>query len=237
MRRERLLMVISMLVASCFGGMAMHLFFESGVRAQGRPEVLTASQLNIVSDNGTLRGVLAGTDERGMASLTFYDDFGQVRSLVGLQPDGTPVIRLLDSNGQARLFAAVQGDDAVAVLGADTGPQVMVGSIQGSTLIRLGEQTENRLQLQVTPTGLPRVALSDQTGNEALSLSVASNAAPEVALSTEGQTRAIMTVAEGATLLNLYDSDQPRLVLGVAANGRPSVSFLNQNGEITDEVP
>ena len=172
-----------------------------------------------------------------MASLTFYDDFGQVRSLVGLQPDGTPVIRLLDSSGQARLFATVQGDDAVAVLGADTGPQVMVGSIQGSTLIRLGEQTENRLQFQVTPTGLPRVALSDHTGNEALSLSVAANAAPEVALSTEGRSRAVMTVAEGATLLNLYDSDQPRLVLGVAENGRPSVSFLNQNGESTDEVP
>lgn len=237
MRRERALMVVSMLLASCFGGMVMHLFFESGVRAQGRPDVLTTSQLNVVSDNGNLRGVLAGTDERGMASLTFYDDFGQVRSILGLQPDGTPVIRLLDSNGQARLFATVQGEDAVAVLGGDTGPQVMVGTIQGSTLLRMGDRTQSRLQLQVTPTGLPHVALSDQAGNEALSLAVASNAAPEVVLSTQGRSKAIMTVAEGATLLNLYDSDQPRLVIGVAANGRPSVSFLNQNGEITDEVP
>ena len=91
MAKERVWMMGCMIVASFVGGMAANLFLTTRVDAQGAPQVLTTSQLNLVDQSGRLRGILAGTDERGLSSLTFYDETGQMRGVFGIEPDGTPV--------------------------------------------------------------------------------------------------------------------------------------------------
>ena len=56
-------------------------------------------------------------------------------------------------------------------------------------------------------------------------------------LHDEGQLRAAFGVLEQAAVLNMTDTQQVRLVIGVAQDGRPSVTFLSENGQLVQELP
>ena len=124
-------MIAAMLGTSFLGGAAAATLVVGGAvqahgtqQAQGAapappaPQVLTATQINLVDGAGRLRGVLGASDERGLASIAWYDDDGQVRSLSGIGQDGTPVVQLYDPSGQPRLVASVDGETAMIVAGA-----------------------------------------------------------------------------------------------------------------------
>ena len=53
-------------------------------------------------------------------------------------------------------------------------------------------------------------------------------------LHEQGQLRAAFGVQEQTALLNLADTQGVRLVIGVAQDGNPSVSFLSENGQLSD---
>ena len=242
-------MVAAMLGASFLGGAAAASLLVGGaVQAQGAqaqgeppaqsaPGVLTATQVNLVDDSGRLRGVLAGSDERGLASIAWYDAAGQVRSLSGIERDGTPVVQLFDAAGQPRLAASVDGETAMIVAGARGAGQGYFGAVGGAPLLTLGDGTRNRLQLLLSQEGRPRAVLSDGAGRQSIGLSVGSDDMPQVGLAAAGRLRALFTVARNAAVINLLDADRPRLVLGVAENGRPSVNFLDAEGGVAVEIP
>ena len=247
---ERLWMVAAMLGASFLGGAAAAtLLVGSAVQAQGAPQgqdateapttpqVVTATQINLVDGAGRLRGVLAGSDERGLASIAWYDESGQVRSLSGIEQDGTPVVQLYDPAGQPRLAASVDGETAMIVAGARGAGQGFFGAIGGAPLVTLNDGAQNRLQLLLSDDGRPRALLADGAGRQSIGLTVGSDDMPQVGLAAAGRLRALLTVAQNAAVINLLDAERPRLVLGVAENGRPSVNFLDTDGELVAEVP
>ncbi|MCY4029007.1 MAG: hypothetical protein OXH75_22155 [Acidobacteria bacterium] len=250
---EGLGMVAAMLGASFLGGAVAASLIVGGVvdaqepqeaaeaqettPAPSQPQVLNVSQINLLDGSGRLRGVLAAGDERGFASLAWYDPAGQVRSLSGVGRDGTPVVQLYDSSGQPRLQASVDGETAMIVAGAGNAGQGYFGAIGGSPLVTLTDGTRNRLQLLLSASGRPRALLSDDAGRPGLDLSVGGDDMPRLALAAGGRLRGLLTVAQNAAVINLRDGERPRLILGVAENGRPSVNFFDENGEIAVEIP
>lgn len=249
-------MVAAMLGSSFLGGAAAAtLLVGRAVQAQGAqqaqdaqpaqaeppappaPRVLTATQVNLVDGEGRLRGVLAGSDERGLASIAWYDASGQVRSLSGIERDGTPVMQLYDAGGQPRLVASVDGETAMIVAGARGSGQGYFGAIGGAPLVTLNDGRQNRLQLLLNDAGRPRAILADTAGRQSLGLTVGTDDMPQLGLAAGGRLRALLTVAQDAVVLNLRDTERSRLVLGVANNGRPSVNFLNADGEVAVELP
>ena len=237
--RERFWIIGAMLAAAVTGGVVASVVTAAGVRvqAQGAGDVLTAAQVNLVDGAGRLRGTLAGSDEAGRASLSLFDETGQVRATFGVQSDGAPLMQLHGPGGETRLLATLQGDDALVVVGQEGAPQGFFGAVQGTAMLTLGDGARSRMQLHLTPGGLPRVALADAAGQEAVALSVGSDAMPRLALSAGGRARAVLTVAQNATVLNLSDANGPRLVAGVADDGNPSVGFYDETGAIVDTVP
>ena len=241
---ESLGLVAALLGASFLGGAAAaSLLARGAVRAQGveqaqdGPQVLTVTQVNLVDGSGRLRGVLAGSDERGLASIAWYDAAGQVRSLSGIEQDGTPVVQLYDPGGRPRLAASVDGETAMIVAGARGEGQGFFGAIGGAPLVTLGDGARNRLQLLLGGDGQPRAVLTDSAGRQSIGLTVGGDDMPQVGLAAAGRLRALLTVARNAAVMNLLDSERPRLVLGVAENGRPSVNFLGAGGELVVEIP
>lgn len=250
---EGLGMVAAMLGASFLGGAAAASLIVGGVvdaqeprqaaeareatPAPSQPQVLNVSQINLVDGSGRLRGVLAAGDERGFASLAWYDPAGQVRSLSGVGQDGTPVVQLYDSFGEPRLQASVDGETAMIVAGAGNAGQGFFGTIGGSPLVTLTDGRQNRLQLLLNASGRPRALLSDDAGRPGLDLSVGGDDMPRVALAAAGLLRGLFTVARDAAVINLRDGERPRLILGVAENGRPSVNFFDEEGELAVEIP
>ena len=210
---ERLWMMGAMLAASFIGGAATHLSMSGAVQAQGTAGVVTATQVNLVDGAGRLRGVLAGSDPGGLASITLYDQAGQARSTFGVEPDGTPVIQLHGPGGETRLRATVQGDDALIVAGSEAEGQGLFGAVQGRPLLTLGDGSRVRMQLHLTSEGLPRLVLAEGTGQEAASLAVGTDDMPQLALTAAGRRRALLTAVGNATVLNLGGATGTRLVL------------------------
>ena len=227
---ERLWMVAAMLVASFVGGALTHLSMAGTVRAQGGAGVVTATQVNLVDGAGRLRGVLAGSDPGGLASITLYDQAGRARNTFAVEPDGTPVIQLHGPGGETRLRATVQGSDALIVAGPEAEGQGLFGAIQGRPIMTLGDGARSRLQLHLTAEGLPRLALADGAGQEAASLTIGGDDMPQLALSAAARRRAVLTTVGGATVLNLGGSAGTRLAVGVADDGAPSIVFLDRQG-------
>ena len=234
MTQERLGTVVAGLAAGLVGGLAAMLL-TSDVQAQA--DVVTARQVNLVDDSGLLRGVLSGRDERGLASLAFYDSQGQVRGVFGAQDDGTPVLRLLDTGGQHRLVAEVQGESALLVVGLRGGRNGMLASVGDTPVLSLADRGRSRVQMQLAADGAPSLDLLTSQGQPGARVIVDSSDAPVVTLYEAGTSRVALAVIQESAVLNFSDPTRQRLVVGVAPNGRPSMSFLNENGEVVQGLP
>ena len=235
MLRERGWLTVTLILASMFGGAAANRL-TARLGAQGT-DIVTASQINIVDSGGRLRAVLAAEDERGMTSLAFYGPDGSVRGVVGTDPDGTPVLRFNNPAGVARLSASVRDEESVITVGDEAARSVLIGSLGGIPIVGLSDQGRTRVQMDLGGRGDARLSLFTSTGQRGVGLVVGADDAPFMSLfDAAGVQRLAMGIVQGSTVINVGDATRPRLVLGVADNGRASVAFYDAEGALERDV-
>ena len=246
MMLRRMLPVIGMMLLSLVGGVLGGALTETwvagrvsaaevaGVQAS---EVVTTRQINLVDASGALRAILSARDERGMASLAFYDFEGQVRSVVGLENTGRPFLRFLTSDGRRRLQATLENDDALVIAGDESDRAGMFGTIGGSPVMNFGVAGANRLRLQLNRAGQPNLGLFDAEGRRGATLVLDESEAPLLTLYQQGLPRATLGVVQDATVFNMGNATQTRLVMGVNADGFPSLSFYDDEGQLFEQLP
>lgn len=253
-------LVGAMLAASAAGGAVSNALLTARLDAQGA-QVVTASQVNVVDGAGRLRAVLSGDDERGLASLAFYDPAGAFRGLVGIGADGHPVLRFTDPGGATRILATVGPADGRVTVGDETGGHVRIGFQDGGVpdpppgvgaepggralpprlrdvpFVALSDGRRLPMQLTLGDRGQPRATLFNGRGQPGIGMVVGADDAPFLSVfDPAGAQRLALGTVEGATVVNLGDGAGPRLVLGVAGNGRASVAFHDDEGRIEREV-
>ncbi|HJN45450.1 MAG: hypothetical protein CL477_16180 [Acidobacteria bacterium] len=234
--RQRGWLIGAMVVASMVGGALSNLLLTARLDAQAA-DVVTASQVNIVDSAGRLRAVLAGEDERGLASLAFYGPDGTARGIVGAEADGTPVLQFNNPAGISRLSASVREEESVVTVGNEAARSVLIGSLGGTPLVGLSDGVRTRLQLTLGAQGEPRMSLINSAGQRGAGLVVGADDAPFLSLfDVGGVQRLTMGTVQGSTVVNLEDGTRPRLVLGVADNGRPSVVFYDADGALERDL-
>lgn len=226
-----------MLVAAAFcGGALASLLPGAPARAQGG-EALTVSQVNLVDAGGMLRGVLSARDERGQASLAFYDADGRTRARFGVGPQGDPELELGNAAGEARLAAAVTGDDALLTVGDERQAHGVLGAAAGVPLLSFGDGRQARMQLQMGEDGRPSVVLAGADGQRSAALSMDGDDAPLLTLYHAGRQRVTLGVVQEAAVINVSGPGQSRVVVGVAPDGYPSVSLYDEAGEVIGAIP
>ena len=236
MQRQTGWLIGAMLVASMVGGAASNLLLTARLGAQGA-DVVSASQVNIIDSEGRLRAVIAAEDEREMTSLAFYGPDGSLRGLLGAEPDGTPVLRFNDPAGVGRLSAVVRDDEPVIAVGDEAAASVLIGSIGGTPTVGLSDRGRPRLQMTIGDQGEPQLSLFNAAGQRGVGIVVGADDAPFLYLSdAAGAQRLVMGTLQGSTVVNLGDGTRPRLVLGVADNGRASVAFYDAEGALERDV-
>ena len=226
-----------MLVAAAFcGGALASLLLGTPAGAQGA-DAVTAAQINLVDDGGVLRGVLSARDEQGQASLAFYDADGRTRARLGVDPQGDPALELRNSAGEARLSAAVTRGDALLAVGDERRAQGVLGFTGGVPLLSFGDGRQARMQLQLGEDGRPSVVLAGAGGQRSAALSMDSDDAPLLTLYHAGRARVTLGVVQEAAVINVSGPGQSRVVVGVAADGYPSVTLYDETEEVIGSLP
>lgn len=234
--KRQVWLVAAMLAASLVGGAASSALLTARLEAQGAG-VVTASQVNIVDEAGRLRAVLAGADERGMASLAFYGPDGSFRGLVGVDSDGHPVLRFTDPGGSTRILARVGQEDGLVTVGDETARHALIGSQGGTPFLGLSDGRRIPMQLTLGNQGQPRATLFNRRGGPGIGMVVGADDAPFLTVfDPGGSQRLALGTVQGSTVVNLTDGARARLVLGVAENGRATVDFYDEEGGLERQV-
>ena len=200
-------------------------------------DVVTTRQVNIVDASGALRAILSARDERGMASLAFYDFDGQARSIVGIENEGRPFLRFLTSDGRRRLLATLENDDALVIAGDESDRAGVFGTNGGSPVMNFRMGGSNRLRLQLNRSGQPNLGLFDAEGRRGATIVLDQTEAPLLTLYQQGHARATLGVVQDMTVFNMGNATETRLVMGVNADGHPSLSFYDETGQIFEQLP
>lgn len=226
-----------MLVVAAFcGGALASLLLGTPAGAQGG-DAVTASQFNLVDGGGALRGVLSAQDERGQASLAFYDADGRPRARLGVGPQGDPELALSNAAGQPRLAAGVTRDDGLLIVGDEQRAHGVLGASAGVPLLSFGDGSQARMQLQMGEDGRPSVVLAGADGQRSAALSMDNDNAPLLTLYHAGRARVTLGVVQEAAVINVSGPGQSRLVVGVTPDGYPSVTLFDETGTPVGSVP
>ena len=93
------------------------------------------------------------------------------------------------------------------------------------------------MQLTLGGQGQPRVNLFNSRGQPGIGMVVGADDAPFLSVfDPGGSQRLALGTVQGSTVVNLTDGVRPRLVLGVAENGRATVDFYDEEGGIERQV-
>lgn len=247
MMDEKTKTAVMLLAASFCGGALASLLLGGPVGAQG-PQAVTTTQVNLVDAGGSLRGILSAADERGQPSLAFHDADGRVRGRFGVERSGAPAIDLWNTAGERRLSVRVAGDDALLVVGGDEPAQgsrddgdgarrVVFGSAAGTPVLDFAAGRRSRMQLQLGEGGAPSLVLFGRDGSRRAAVTVGGDDTPLMTLYDAGRPRVTLGVVRQAAVLDLSGAAESRLVVGVAGNGRPSVTFVDAAGQVVGELP
>ena len=238
MRHTRVGSIGVMALASFVGGAVANVALAGRVQARAQAPVVTAQQLNLVDGAGRLKGILSAEDERGLVSLSLFDASGAVRALLAVARDGTPQLRLYDEAGSDPFAVTVESGGPVLELRGGSDRTALLGAPNGVPVLSFLQEGQSRVELGVSSGGSPRFGMFSQTGQPRASIAVGDDGTPLVALNDDqGRGRVRIGVVQGASVINMSDETQPRIVLGVESTGEPSLNFYDEGGQIVHVVP
>ena len=128
-------------------------------------------------------------------------------------------------------------DDALLIVGDERQMRGVFGSNSGLPLLSFADGRQSRMQLQLGEDGRPSVVLVGGDGQRSAALSMDGDDAPLMTLYHAGRARVTLGVVQQATVINLNGLGQSRVVVGVAADGHPSVTFYDDAGEVIGTIP
>ena len=86
-------------------------------------------------------------------------------------------------------------------------------------------------------TGAPSLIFLGRDGERAASVTVDDEDTPLVTLYERGRPRVTMGIVQESAVLNMTGPSGARVVVGVAGNDRPSVTLIDEAGEVIGGLP
>lgn len=237
--RWPLMMAIAALIFSIGHGAGAYQKEEEILKTR----MISAEKFEVRGPDGKLRASLAQGKNEG-AILSFYDESGRSRLIIGTDAKGTPSISFLNDKdkGAPKMLLSVDPNDGTPqiILFDDHGaPTVHLGLVKGfGPDLSLGKVGQGRISLYVTEKGDAAIQLLDPKNHPRLSLSVA-DAGPSISLLDDNQAvRATWRVLpDGTPDFSLSDRhSRERLVVTTDKDGRPSIRFVDPDTKTFREL-
>lgn len=190
------------------GGVAL----TAWVTPQG--DTISAKQFMILDADGIPRGMFGVLADEASIGMMYTDPSGNQRIEMGVDPNGTPRLALLDADGMVRSEVAMREDGSPTIVLTD-GNEVRRIALSATNdgagqLILFGEDgTLQRGMLGTFATGEPAILFSDTTDATRAALNMSADGAAQWRFfSPDGTTEraAIGVYADGLPIVKLADS-------------------------------
>ena len=199
------------------------------------PDTIRAKAFQLMDDSGNVQAELKSTD--GRPSLSLYGKNNEERLIIDIDEDG-PGIYLLGEGGTVRLLAYLSSEEEPRITLRDKFDfdklEFSVGA-DGRPLVRvLNNAGQGMILLTIYDDEMPSIALADTSGNIRLSLSILGDDSAFLSLDGKAGGRLFLRTGEdGLPILAMTDQySDPKLMVDVDEDGRPSFSVKNDDGDI-----
>ncbi|MCK4850670.1 MAG: hypothetical protein KAT11_04920 [Phycisphaerae bacterium] len=169
-RKQYIVALLVLILAGFIGGAATTWLFTPRVvfaatPEQGDPQVLRAQGFELVDSQGKVRAMLNLCDNDKGANLTFIDQVGEVRALLGINKD-MPGFSFFDRTGQMRVALGVLDNKAVLGFSDLKGTQrVGIGAVeQGASLEFSGPQNSQARIVVKIENNEPSIGIAESDG-------------------------------------------------------------------------
>jgi hypothetical protein len=155
---------------------------------------LQASRFTLVDRYGNARAALTVGDD-GSPAIHFFDPGQQPRMTLGLEADGAANVKVLDSNGDVRIWMSVNPNGAPSLY------------LRGTS--RYADGGTGHAELAIDEHGTPALSLCDTGGQPRLLLGLDEKAGiPRLSLAgPDGELRALLIADRERGALHLYPED------------------------------
>ena len=202
-------------------------------------DTISAKQFMILDADGIPRGMFGVLADQASIGMMYTDPSGNPRLEMGVDPNGTPRLALMDEQGRVRSEIAMSDDGSPTIVMTDS-----------SESRRIAMSATNDGTGQITLFGNDFVTESgDTVSAQRAMFGTSTNGQPAILFSDASETpRAALNMsADGAAQWRFFgpDGTTERAVLGVYADGTPIIkladstgtaSFRRQGGMLADTV-
>ena len=212
-------------VLMAIGGLSL----TAWIAPQG--DTISAKQFMILDADGIPRGMFGVLADQASIGMMYTDPSGNTRLEMGVDPDGTPRLAMMDEHGRVRSEIAMRDDGSPTIVMTDSSESrriAMSTSNDGASQIILfgSGGTVQRAMFGTFANGEPAILFSDASETPRASLNMSADGAAQWRFfgPTGTTERAVLGVyADGTPILKLADST------GTA-------SFRRQGGMLADTV-
>ncbi len=187
-------------------------------------DTISAKQFMILDADGIPRGMFGVLADQASIGMMYTDPSGNTRLEMGVDPDGTPRLALMDEQGRVRSEIAMRDDGSPSIVMTDS-----------SESRRIAMSTSNGGAGQVILFGDDFVNESgDTVPTQRAMFGTVANGEPAIVFSDASEiTRASLNMsADGAAQWRFFgpDGTTERAVLGVYADGMPIIRLADSTG-------
>lgn len=235
-RLERQLRTVKLALGAvlmAIGGLSL----TAWIAPQG--DTISAKQFMVLDADGIPRGMFGVLADQASIGMMYTDPSGNTRLEMGVDPDGTPRLALMDERGRVRSEIAMTGDGSPTMVMTDS-----------SESQRIAMSASNAGTGQITLFGNNFVNENgDTVSAQRAMFGTSANGQPAIVFSDASETpRASLNMsADGAAQWRFFgpDGTTERALLGVYADGTPIIgladsagtaSFRRQGGMLADTV-
>ena len=197
-----------------------------------RAKAISAEKFEIRGADKKLRAsLLKGPD--GAALLSFFDEGGNPRLIMGLDAKGAPIVSFFGDKQAPSIsigFDSENGEPGIHLFDGQQEPALSLGITKGiGPDMTIGRKGQGQILMSAAGGFSSAIQISDSKNNPRLLLNV-SDAEPAILLL--GDNRAIRASwqvhADGSVSFSLRDTQsRQRLVIMTDKDGKPSIRFLD----------
>jgi hypothetical protein len=184
-----------------------------------------------------------GNNGNGSMGIWFFDKRGQTRAVFAMDRDSAPGLALCDPSAKARLYFSLSEEDLQVVLCGKNGQgrlSAILNEQDAASVMLRDEENNVRVGFRLNNDGTPYGGIFDETGNSSIEMSMDKDGLPSLAVYAKGDSPSASLCVDKSLMPDLSlaaREGESRITLGFDERSKPTLSIRDQQGKPVWKAP